>query len=260
MNFTCERCGKSFESHNKGARFCGRECLYASMRLNVTLDCEHCGQTFTRKPWEITKGREKYCSQACFHAAQVGQKRDTGFVPEERPCVACGTLFKVGGRGNHERDVLYCSAKCARAARYRRPHIKARQLSEPEAAYLAGIVDGEGSIMLFMRRDVVAMRLAVANSKWALHEWVLARTACGGIFDQRAATTVNAQSWIWHCDGEQAESVLRQIRPYLVLKQSQADLAIETQERLRDPALKADRSWHDEYRQRMKALNLRGPG
>jgi hypothetical protein len=56
-----------------------------------------------------------------------------------------------------------------------------------------------------------------------------------------------------------AESVLRQALPYFVTKRPQAELAISFQERLRDPALKADRSWQLEALARMKRLNRRGP-
>jgi hypothetical protein len=62
----------------------------------------------------------------------------------------------------------------------------------------------------------------------------------------------------WHCNADAAYSVLQQIRPFLKIKGEQADLAIETQERLRVPGLKADRSWQNEYRLRMKELNRRG--
>jgi hypothetical protein len=47
--------------------------------------------------------------------------------------------------------------------------------------------------------------------------------------------------------------------PYLIIKREQADLALATQERLRHPAFKADRTWQEEWRQRMKQLNARGP-
>jgi hypothetical protein len=45
----------------------------------------------------------------------------------------------------------------------------------------------------------------------------------------------------------------------LIVKKQQATLALDFMERIRVPAMKADRTWQLEYRERMKALNKRGP-
>jgi hypothetical protein len=63
----------------------------------------------------------------------------------------------------------------------------------------------------------------------------------------------------WRCNAEAAESFLKQVLPYLKLKNAQAEMATQFQERLRDPKLKADRTWQKEWYERMKALNRRGP-
>lgn len=67
-----------------------------------------------------------------------------------------------------------------------------------------------------------------------------------------------SEAYFWHCNSDAALSVITQIRPYLVIKTVQADLAIDTQKRLRVPALKADRTWQQEHRLQMKELNRRG--
>jgi hypothetical protein len=45
----------------------------------------------------------------------------------------------------------------------------------------------------------------------------------------------------------------------LHIKSQQAALLLDTQERLRNPALKADMVWQEEYLARMHDLNRRGP-
>lgn len=64
---------------------------------------------------------------------------------------------------------------------------------------------------------------------------------------------------MYQSNSEAAESILQQVRPYLRIKHEQADICLDAQERLRNPALKADRSWQYEYRDRVRALNQRGP-
>jgi len=178
---------------------------------------------------------------------------------EERSCEACGKVFIVGGRGRPAKDRRFCSLACQRAARYRKSEQHCRNLSLTEAAYLAGIIDGEGSIMLIGRGFGGAhCRMSVANTYLPLIDYVYETTGIGGVYRQREATETHKVSYAWRCHAEGAEELLTQIRPYLIVKAAQADLAIETQQRLRDPALKADRSWQSEYRERMRMLNRRG--
>lgn len=132
-------------------------------------------------------------------------------------------------------------------------------MAEADAIYLAAFVDGEGSIMLGRRRDTASAILSVSNTKRPVLDWMVEATAVGAVQHQRAATEKTAASFFWRCTGDAAESVLRQIGPHLKLKGAQAQLAITFQERLRDPALKADRTWQQESLTRMQALNRRGP-
>ena len=128
-----------------------------------------------------------------------------------------------------------------------------------DSAYLAGILDGEGSIIMYKRRDVVAVMLTVSNTAKKLLDWIADKTGVGAVCAQYQETEKRKATWFWRCNADAAESVLRQIRPYLVLKSAQADLALETQQQLRDPALKSDRSWQMESLKKMRALNKRGP-
>jgi hypothetical protein len=101
--------------------------------------------------------------------------------------------------------------------------------------------------------------LMVSNTGKMLLDWIAETTGVGAVCAQYKATQKRKATWFWRCNADAAESVLKQIRPYLVLKTAQADLALKTQERLRNSALKADRTWQEEWRQKMRALNRRGP-
>lgn len=220
--------------------------------------CEWCSKTF--EAWKGWKAN-RFCSQACYHAWRPGHSR--GELADQRPveertCPACARVFLVGGRGNRMRSAQCCSPECASKAKYRHGAI-ARMLTTAEAAYLAGLIDGEGSIMLYMRRDVVAMMVTVTNTHVGLLNWVRDVTQVGAVCRQYAETSQRKASGFWRCNAEAAAGLLVQVQPYLIIKGRQCALALDTQARLADPALKADRSWHAEYHRRMKALNHRGP-
>ena len=228
----------------------------------IELTCQECGKVFLVYPARLAKGPVRFCSMTCYGLARRGVKRDTsawGLGSEERVCPVCGETFLVGGhRGAIPRSQRTCSENCSRLSRYRQGS-QSKPLSVIDAAYIAGFIDGEGSIMLYMRRDVVAVRFGAYNTNWDILAWLADVTGVGSIAAVRQRNSKHAPSWQWHNNGDAAESILRQIRPYLRIKAAQADLAIETQERLRMPALKADRTWQADYRARMQVMNRKGP-
>lgn len=130
-----------------------------------------------------------------------------------------------------------------------------------DAAWLAGFLDGEGSIMLHGRANSYAMRLTATNTHRTTLDNIAEIAGVGAIVWRpipRYPGRSRPIGW-WLANGEAAESVLRQVQPYMRTKRAQADLAISFQERLRNPALKSDRSWQLEYVERMRAMNRRGP-
>jgi hypothetical protein len=226
----------------------------------LVVKCQGCHKRMevTHRDWE--KGRGRYCGRECYHRERVGSIRGPygdNKNPQERACVVCGNAFFVSGYATANRRQRMCSVECQRASRYRRG-AKANELIPLNAAYIAGLVDGEGSIMLYTRRDAVALRLTLTNTHKRALEWVAEKVGVGVVLRQRIATATHAESFGWQCNAEAAETVLNQLRPYLIIKSDQAEMAVAFQERLRDPALKADRSWQLEWRAKMKALNRRG--
>ena len=130
----------------------------------------------------------------------------------------------------------------------------------PDASWIAGFLDGEGSIMIHGRGTGVAMRVTASNTHRPTLDAFCALTGIGAvIWNAKKASAKHKPSGWWLVNADGAESVLRQVLPYMRTKRRQAELAIAFQARLRDPALKADRTWQHEYLTRMQALNRRGP-
>jgi len=257
MNRTCEVCGSEFKRRNARQRFCSTACRDASMQKRESLTCEHCGKQFSLPPWEVARGRGKYCGQVCFHAAQEGTVRLSIRKRETRTCVVCGKPFEVGGRAKH-RSQETCSAACGNLTRYRRG-ASALALQPTDAAYLAGIIDGEGSIMVLSKRDTCIIKISVANTFVGLIEWLTEVTGIGSVVMTARASEKHKTGYHWQCYSEAAESLLKQILPYLRIKRAQAELALSVQERLRDARQKAERAWQQEAIATMQALNRRGP-
>lgn len=184
--------------------------------------CEQCGKEFepTRGPNRV----QKYCSLECYHKAQVGHKGYNVVPSTVVKCAWCGKEFETGGRGKPKRGQRFCSNQCMGFARVRKP--KTNEMTVAQAAYLAGLVDGEGSIIATHRNNEGrhTWRLQVANTQTNLLEWCIEATGVGTIVtsQRRASEKHQLGSW-WQCYSWNAYDVLRQISPYMIIKR---DLAL----------------------------------
>ena len=210
-------------------------------------------------PDEAPPGK-KFCRREHYFESRKGVPRPEIRRRQTKVCEVCGSEYEVGGRTTHRKpaDARFCSRECAQLARWRTGSV-ANRLSPTDAAYLAGMVDGEGSIFLYCRGRGASMRLAVTNTNPAIHAWCIDRTGVGATISRRGNTDKHKATGIWACNSQAAESVIQQIEPYLVLKREQAQLALDFMRRLRIPADKANGEWQEAYRLRMVQLNKRGP-
>jgi hypothetical protein len=110
-----------------------------------------------------------------------------------------------------------------------------------------------------MRRDIVALKVTLANTYKPVLDFVKEVTNIGAVSKLERVIIRHKTAYLWQANSMAAYTFIKEILPYLIVKREQALLAMETFERLRDPIHKADRSWHLEYYKRMKALNRRGP-
>lgn len=262
---TCEYCNEEFNARNSKARFCGVACRGASRRQRKQATCTNCSKVFEGRVSDIDTRLARneniiFCSSHCAAEYAKGKpKPSTQVEPTEKTCPACGKAFLVGGRKNKKLRSQFCSRDCALSSRYHHGK-QGSQMSNTDAAYLAGFIDGEGTIMLIVRANKsVGVLLTVANTKAAAITWIMEVTGVGRLHSRPRRSAKHAPTFWWQASSEAAESILEQIRPYLKIKSEQADLALEFQGNLRDPKFKANRDLQSEYRERMKFMNRRGP-
>lgn len=148
--------------------------------------------------------------------------------------------------------------------------IVTRPLSAEEAAYIAGFVDGEGSIFFILEPRKanrsgfrISPRFEVAQVKPEVLHWIIDR--CGGRlgFEDRSKKAGNCQDcWKVQWKPNAIRWVLRQIRPYLIVKARAADLMLEflslTTAQANYGKYSGERQW--EIYQLVKAENKRGRG
>src|ERR1035441_7731027 len=154
--------------------------------------------------------RDRYCSRACYYESRTGHPPTN---PKRRYMMKCqnieclnGGEFEAGGRTGKDRDSKFCSVDCMEGmTKYGR---KCNLLSDVDAAYLAGIMDGEGTIMIYKRgRAAAGMRITVANTFRPLLEWVVVATGCGSIVT-KPGNEKHKPGHTWQCNSQAALSVL----------------------------------------------------
>lgn len=124
-------------------------------------------------------------------------------------------------------ELLYDASDVA-TVELKDPELPYGPLSVEEIAYLAGIVDGEGTIGIYKQGPPGTrhydLKLIVTNSSFPLIRWV--QTRIGGAVVFRPAAKVGWRD-MWHVVVVQrrAAEVIRLCRPFLIVKTPQADLA-----------------------------------
>lgn len=123
---------------------------------------------------------------------------------------------------------------------YDRKYIKVlpqpiREISETERSYLAGIIDGEGSIMVIHHNsnkefghkwEYWVLRVLIANTDKRLLDWLLERFG-GGYSIGISKKNTHKDTYQWRVDSKRALPVLMAALPYLILKKEQANLALD---------------------------------
>jgi hypothetical protein len=100
--------------------------------------------------------------------------------------------------------------------------------TEAEIAYLAGIIDGEGCIYVWMHKDTkrVSLHVTIRMTDENVIKWIHERFE--GRYSSHARKRPNWKPlyevrWI----GRYGKNLLRVVRPYLIGKRKQAELALE---------------------------------
>ena len=107
---------------------------------------------------------------------------------------------------------------------------KTNKLSLTEAAYLAGLIDGEGTITLSRRNrnKYRALVVTVSNTELGILKYVQAITGVGKITNKRIVKSTHTPSFTYQVANRQALDILGQIAEYLRShKAARAQLALK---------------------------------
>jgi hypothetical protein len=117
-------------------------------------------------------------------------------------------------------------------------------------AYLAGLIDGEGTVSL--RRKIgnhFNIEVYITSTNKPMLEWVVSVFG-GRIYTyNRKGDTTRLPQHKWHLHSRGAEALLRMVLPYLTIKATHARLAINFRE-----YMNRDTSWHREYADKVKEI------
>ena len=154
--------------------------------------------------------------------------------PTEHICQSCGRAFLTGGRGRARAHALFCSRECSGTGQVKKRVI--RDLSPTAAAYTAGLLDGEGSIIVWKRKERqsagLSVRVVIVNTYEPVMDWL--ESVVGGTkANKPAAYPTNFSQtpkpiWSWVVNGRNAVILLNQLLPYMVIKKERAVYAIST--------------------------------
>lgn len=124
------------------------------------------------------------------------------------------------------------------------------ELSDAEAAYLAGLIDGEGTITLTRKHANENRQLAISisSTERGILQFVLERTGVGKITNKRRACEQHQPSFAYAVYNRHALALLAQIFPYMhSYKRERARLILDNYIRLTPrngrytPSLRAER-------------------
>jgi hypothetical protein len=143
-------------------------------------------------------------------------------------------------------------------------------MTDTEAAYIAGIVDGEGCITVSRRYDPTCKLgfylrpfITVANTDKEMLSFCRDTTGAGRLIYYVSRQANHRNAWRWNVWTQQAGDVLRVIVPYLITKRRQAELLLElidlqAKKYGRTVVPASEKARRVEIESEIKALNRRG--
>jgi hypothetical protein len=94
--------------------------------------------------------------------------------------------------------------------------------------YLAGLIDGEGSIQIYKHRGTYEYRLKIGNTDLRLMQWLISNV--GGKYYTETNRNKDKHKTLhqWRTTGiNNTKKVLEEVVPFLVLKQEQAKILLK---------------------------------
>lgn len=183
-------------------------------------------------------------------------------VPILKTCPVCNNDFETCPPGRKSRyyppnKQVFCSQHCALNGRYR-SGTRCNQLTEAQAAYIAGFLDADGSVMLYRRGRKAFLRVSFTNRSRETLDWIVNATGVGNVAGGKRQNQKHSYCWNAFVNSEAAASLLVQVLPFMLTKRVQAEIAIDYHQKLRDPSYAANVDWQQRAMSQMKELNRRG--
>src|SRR3972149_2043 len=183
----------------------------------------------------------------------------------EKTCPACGESFAVGGACGPMRKKKYCCVRCAGfSPSFSSPRgAMPLEMKKEDAAWLAGLFDGEGCVIIYKSSSKYSVRYAMKITLSNTNSEALVRcrdiSGVGNVVLGRAGTYKSKPSYYWVAGSETAAAILRQILQYSFIKKPQVELALKFQEKMLTASLRAQLGWQLEMKNELHLLNYRGP-
>jgi len=107
-----------------------------------------------------------------------------------------------------------------------------KELSDAQAAYIAGVIDGEGNISItqYIRKDrpslTYKVRVVVVNTDKRMINWIREATGMGWVVFTKAAHQ-NKPVWRWGISSnDDIVALLERIKQFLIIKREHAEVAL----------------------------------
>ena len=117
--------------------------------------------------------------------------------------------------------------------------VRINKLNTAQKAYLAGLLDGEGRIGIDRkkpkhsngcRRDSFVGTIRITNTYLECLEWIKKTVHVGSVIRAGKKKKGNKQAYEYRANTLQAVSILKQVTPYLIIKQKQANILLQLAE------------------------------
>jgi hypothetical protein len=97
------------------------------------------------------------------------------------------------------------------------PYSEVRSLSPPEAAYLAGLIDGEGTVTLSRKHagDMRQLVVSIRNTELPILEFALLSVGAGKLTNKCTSKANHSPSYVYAVWNRQALALLAQVEPYM---------------------------------------------
>lgn len=101
-------------------------------------------------------------------------------------------------------------------------------LTREESAYIAALIDGEGSIIIQEKSTNDCLQLAIVNTHKGVIEWLANKWGKGRIY-QRKRDSKWRETFEYNLYCSSAEKLIKAVYPWLIIKKEQAKTALEFQ-------------------------------